>query len=191
MSQSTQWSGLLEGNKNFVSGHLNVPSASDEIAIREDLATNGQSPEIAILACADSRVAPELIFNKNLGELFVIRVAGNIATSEAIASLEYTVSALKTKTIVVLGHSNCGAVGGAFSLDSDTKPSNCLEELLHGISKNVSSCRDLEDAISTNVHKNISLMKEKSKILSSKVSSGELEIIPAVYDLHSGKVQKV
>ena len=101
---------LKEGNQRFVENQLkNVPV--DQTTKTE--LVKGQSPYAIILSCADSRVVPELIFNAGMGELFVVRVAGNVANTSSLASMEYAVAQLGTPIIVVLGHQNCGAVTAA------------------------------------------------------------------------------
>src|SRR5271169_4176984 len=104
---------LMEGNRRFASGRLTA--FEQDLAILKQNTVEKQQPFAAVLSCADSRVPVELIFDQSIGHLFVNRVAGNIATSEIIASLEYGAAVLGTEAIVVLGHSNCGAVKAAIA----------------------------------------------------------------------------
>ena len=113
MQQSAQLAFLKKGNQSFIDKN---PEGYDH-SIRQELA-DGQQPSVAVVACADSRVPVETLFDAKLGELFVVRVAGNVMTSEAIGSLEYAVAVLGVKQIIVLGHSSCGAVGYEFAVES-------------------------------------------------------------------------
>ena len=109
---------LLSGNENYVN---DKESLNSDVSLRASL-TEGQQPFAIVLSCADSRVVPEMIFDCNIGELFVVRVAGNIANASSIASIEYAVAHLKCKMILVLGHESCGAVTAAVNGgDNDTK----------------------------------------------------------------------
>ena len=101
---------LIEGNKRFVNNKL---EGKDRDSVRREALTGGQSPFAAILGCADSRVVPEIVFDVGLGEIFTVRVAGNVANIASLASIEYAVTVLNVKVILVQGHSNCGAVSAA------------------------------------------------------------------------------
>ncbi len=192
MATTNVWEDLISGNALFASGKPNfIQESNAEVSRREKLATEGQQPRVAVLTCADSRVSPELIFNKNLGELFVIRVAGNVATSEAIGSLEYAVMALKTEAIVVLGHSKCGAVTGAMDCKDSAKKETALDRLLGDIAGVVGTCNSVEEGINKNTTHSARQLETDSTIIKDAVDKGTLKIISAVYDLHSGKVQQV
>src|SRR5436190_14973819 len=112
------WKELMDGNKRFVSGNM---QKRDVAAARDELA-KGQHPKVIVLACADSRVAPELVFDKGLGELFVIRIAGNVADKDALGSIEYAVEHLHSSMIIILGHEKCGAVAAAASKGEIASP---------------------------------------------------------------------
>ena len=172
---------MLQANKSFT---------ENMVERRLDLANNGQSPKVTVLTCADSRVPPELIFGQGLGDLFVIRIAGNVATNEAIASIEYAVAALKTEVVVVLGHSKCGAVGGAVECSGESGPS-CLDKLLHAISDDLGGESDVEKAILKNVQKNVARLHENSSIIKDAASQGNLTVMGAIYDLETGVVAPV
>ncbi|MCH2109410.1 MAG: carbonic anhydrase, partial [Polyangiaceae bacterium] len=103
---------LLDGNKRFLADQPLGPHRSQT---RRDSLQGGQAPDVIVLSCADSRVAPELLFDVGLGDIFVCRVAGNVANTSTIASIEYAVAHLKSSLIVVLGHESCGAIGAALA----------------------------------------------------------------------------
>jgi carbonic anhydrase len=110
-SADAVWDGLLAGNKRFMSGK---PRAHPLVSLRRKLAS-GQSPNVIVLSCSDSRVSPELIFDQSLGDLFVVRTAGNIADRVALGSMEYAVAHFHSPVLLVLGHQKCGAVIAACS----------------------------------------------------------------------------
>ena len=178
---------LKEGNKRY--------AADNPLPIKENLrdqdrrndTVDGQKPWAIVLTCADSRVAPELIFDTGIGELFVIRVAGNIANTSSIASIEYAVHELKTQLIVVLGHQNCGAVKAALT------PADLgynLNHLLAHLVPAVEQCKGKGD-VNTCVKKNAELqckeLLSRSSIIRDAEKNGKLEIVDAYYNL-TGKV---
>jgi carbonic anhydrase len=176
---------LREGNSRFVADKLNGDFQDSK---RREALADGQSPFAIILGCADSRVVPEFIFDTGLGELFTIRVAGNIANPESIASIEYAVKYLKSKVIVVLGHENCGAVAAAVD-GSDF--GNHLNLLLDHITpaKELVKDQDLGSIIKKNVELTARDLEIKSTILSEAVKRGQLVILCAYYHLASGEVE--
>jgi carbonic anhydrase len=181
---------LLAGNARYVAGKAvshNPPAARSGLA-------EGQAPFAGIIRCADSRVAPEIVFDQALGELFVCAVAGNIPTPEIIASLEYGVAVLGTKIIVVMGHSSCGAVGAALEHRDDT--SGLPGSLPMLIDQIVSPCAlsvDLNDpnaldiAIACNAHQGIGELIKRSPVIKEAVAKGDLKIIAGVQNLKTGK----
>jgi len=187
-SQKATLDDLMEGNERYVSGKA---GGHDLVAARKGL-VEGQKPGTAIIRCADSRVSPELVFDKSLGELFVCGVAGNIPTDEIMASLEYAVSNLSTELIVVMGHSQCGAVGATLSNrdDVDSLPGN-LPGLLSQILPSVLAVAETsDDALSASIKRNAldaaSRIPTMSSVIASAVSEGKVGIVSGVYDLSSG-----
>ena len=174
---------LKEGNKRYVSD-LENPSSDKEL--RGSL-TGGQQPFAIVLSCADSRVVPEMIFDCNIGELFVVRVAGNIANSSSIASIEYAVAHLNCKMILVLGHESCGAVTAADN-GGDNGPN--LNHLTDHISDAVKmgKGKDLSEVIKINAFNNAQVLADKSEIIKNAVHNSGLVIESAYYNLGSGKV---
>lgn len=142
----------------------------------------GQSPKIAVLTCADSRVIPEFIFNAPIGELFVVRIAGNIAIDETvIASLEYAVDHLNISHLIILGHTHCGAVKAA----EETPGSESL--LLKEIQD--SFCLDETNHVHANLSRQLTLLPKRSKSIQNAISNGSLKLIAAMYYLDDGHVE--
>jgi len=191
MNTGMRFNQLLESNQSYAKGMLGSPKKNEIIERRIDLAKNGQNPKVTILTCADSRVPPEVLFNKSLGELFVIRIAGNVATNEAIASIEYAVSALNTELVIVLGHSSCGAVGGAMQADPESKGESCLEGLLRSISRDIAGEKEIAPAVAKNVTANVQRLQDQSSIIRDAVKGGNIELLGAVYDLETGIVKQL
>ena len=186
--ENISWSAALErlkaGNANFVSDKLDGKLQN---STRRSELTGGQAPYAIVLSCADSRVVPELAFDTGLGEIFVIRVAGNVANTETIASIEYAVAHLGVNLIVVLGHESCGAVTAAIAGGDNGYNLNIL---LTQITPAISAAESNE--VNTVVKKNAELAAEdlvnRSSIISNATENGGLKIMPAYYNLGSGKV---
>jgi carbonic anhydrase len=175
---------LKAGNQRFVSDQLENPLQDSKR--RGDLLL-GQEPFAIILSCADSRVVPEIAFDTGLGELFVIRVAGNVANTETIASIEYAVAHCGTKQIIVMGHQSCGAVAAALAGGDNGRNIN---QLLDHISPAIesSSSKEVNEVVKVNVSQTIQVLKENSSIISEAIASGGLGIAPAYYELDTGIV---
>ncbi len=179
---------LVAGNRHFVTGKPTFPD--QDIADRTALA-GGQAPFAIILSCSDSRVAPEVVFDQGLGNLFVVRVAGNVANQIGIASLEYAAEHLGTRLIVVLGHERCGALTAA--VKGGELPGH-LPALMAALQPAVAAKRDargdpVEGAIRANIELNVEELRESAPILSELVEKGELKIVGARYDLDTGIVE--
>jgi carbonic anhydrase len=149
---------------------------------------DGQQPWAAILACADSRVAPEWIFDAALSDLFVVRSAGNTAFSAAVGSLEYAVDHLGIPVVLVVGHSGCGAVQAARSSDP-LSPS--LGDLVQPIRASLTAGEDLDQAVRTNARHTANQLSETSALLRSAQAAGRLTIRPSFYDIRSGIVSLI
>ena len=185
---------LLEGNKRFMKGDLAHPRRKPEDFV--PLAA-GQAPLTVIVCCADSRVAPELIFDQGVGDLFVVRVAGNVIAGSGASvkgSIEYAVAELDVRLIVVLGHSQCGAVKAAIKHidDKDALPGS-IGDLVDLIRPAVAAVKGipgnmLDNAIKSNVERGVERLKRLEPILAGSVRKGTLKVVGAVYDLHNGKV---
>ncbi|MGY3489106.1 carbonic anhydrase [Bradyrhizobium sp. USDA 4011] len=184
---------LVKGNLRYVEG---VSRRHDFKHEREAL-SGGQNPFAGILSCADSRIAPEYAFDTGRGDLFVCRVAGNFASDEMIASLEYAQSVLGVPLFMVLGHDSCGAVDAAIkSLKDNTTLPGHLPSLVTAIAPAVKATEGkpgdrLANAIRQNVIDNVAMLKTATPILSAAVDQGKLRIVGAVYRLADGKVELV
>lgn len=181
---------LKVGNQRFVSGQAgacsNVPSTRAQL-------TKSQTPDAIVLSCSDSRVPPEQVFDQGLGKIFTTRVAGNILDEDTIASIEYAITHLGTRLIVVLGHDSCGAVKAALTTPADKDAgSPSLNHLLSEIRTNLGGMVATEPNLRGPVKKNVSAvassLSHRSKIVQDAVSSGKVRIVQAVYDLETGKV---
>jgi carbonic anhydrase len=180
---------LLQGNKRFSSQKMNQPNRSS-FRLRE--VASGQKPFAAILGCADSRVPSEIIFDQGLGDLFVVRVAGNVATPEEIGSLEYGTLVLGAKVILVLGHKNCGAVKAA--MDNKPVPGQIGSILKHIKPIKVASKTETGDLLKAttiaNVRNQIATIKA-SPVVTDLINSGKLKIVGGFYDLSTGIVTQI
>ena len=175
---------LLDGNKRFVDRKL-TSFGADVAVLRKNTASK-QEPFAAVLSCADSRVPVELVFDQSIGQLFVTRVAGNLATPEIIASLEYGAAVLGTRTILVLGHGSCGAVKAAIA--GATVPGQ-ISELFALIRPAVEqSGGDLETAIKDNAKIHAHILATASPLLAGLIKDGKLKIAAGYYALDSGQV---
>ena len=184
---------LIEGNKRYVEGNI---SPADFQSTRAALAA-GQNPFAAILGCADSRVAPELAFDTGRGDLFVVRVAGNVVTPEGLASLEFCVDVLGTQLIMVLGHEKCGAVkAGISSVQSGNQFPGHIQSLVELLRPPVQQAQAekgdlLVNAIKANVQWGVTALRQASPILDKHFKAGTLKVVGGVYDLDTGKVTLV
>jgi len=176
---------LKEGNERFVSDNS---LAKDRDSVRRDALTGGQSPFAAILGCADSRVVPELVFDTGLGEIFTVRVAGNIANISSIASIEFAVTVLKVKVILVQGHSSCGAVTAAIEGGDHGYNLNLLLSHIKPAIEQASS-GNISDIVKKNAQLNAEEMVSRSIIMKEAVESRQVKIIPTFYNLESGRVE--
>jgi carbonic anhydrase len=184
---------LMDGNARYVEG---VSRRHDFKHEREAL-VGGQNPYAAILSCADSRIAPEYAFDSGRGDLFVCRVAGNFATDETVASLEYGVAVLSAPLILVLGHDACGAVDATIKSLKDDKPlPGHMPTLVAGLTPAVKAVSQqggnmLDNAIRQNVADNVAKLKSSTPILSAAVESKKLKVVGGIYRLKDGRVDMV
>ena len=187
---------LMEGNKRFVGGRLEHPGRTPKDF--QALAA-GQAPPTIILGCADSRVAPEIIFDQGVGELFVVRGAGNMVGSGPIlkGSIEFAVEVLGARLIMVLGHTECGACASAIKFIDDKKSlPGSIEGLVDYIRPSVREVAGqpgdkLANVTKANVLAEVKKLSESAPILAKYVKSGELKVVGAIYDLATGKVEMV
>lgn len=175
---------LRAGNDRFVA---DKQDGKLQHSARREALVGSQAPYAIILSCADSRVVPEFVFDTGIGELFVLRVAGNVANTSTIASIEYAVANLGVNLIVVLGHQNCGAVQAAIA-GGDNGPN--LNHLVEHIQPAVHSCgsTDVNPVVRENAKLTSQALSERSAILSDALNDG-LQITAGFYHLGSGKVE--
>ncbi len=175
---------LMAGNDRFV--HARLTSPQDDLAALRAATTGKQEPFAAILSCADSRVPVELVFDQSIGRLFVARVAGNIASPEIIASLEYGVAALGVRVVMVLGHQGCGAVTAAE--EGKAEPGQ-ISALYAPIRPAVDRAHgDVDTAIRLNAQIQAGLLATASPVIAGAVAAGNLKVVSAYYALATGKV---
>ncbi len=176
---------LKEGNARFVADNLDGKLQNSS---RRESIIGGQEPYAIILSCADSRVVPELAFDTGLGELFVVRVAGNIANSSSIASIEYAVAHVGSKLIVVLGHQNCGAVTAAIAGgDNGYNLNHLLSHITPAMAASEKGAT-INDIAKINTQLTVGELKGRSDIIRNAIDKGDVKIVPAYYNLDSGKV---
>jgi carbonic anhydrase len=174
---------LIAGNRRFTSGRTS--SHRRDLAILQQMMER-QEPFAAILSCADSRVPVEVVFDQTIGQLFVTRVAGNIVTPEIVASLEYAAAVLGTNTILVMGHSRCGAVTAA--IQGQEVPGN-ISALFPYIEPAVEQAGpDLEATIRANVLIQAARLRQYSSLLASLIDDGKLKVAAGYFDILSGEV---
>ncbi|MGZ3508618.1 MAG: carbonic anhydrase [Vulcanimicrobiaceae bacterium] len=184
---------LMDGNARFVQDR---PTANVHSALRIELAS-GQSPFAVILGCSDSRVPIETIFDQQPGNLFVVRVAGNIVNIDSLASIEYAVEVLRSMLVLVLGHSSCGAVAAAAQhVEFGTNFNGHIQYLADTIAPAVRKAKMMQgdwlrNAVDENVRQHIAELLDQSSIINEAVARGEVRVAGAVYDLHSGAVELI
>ena len=183
---------LLAGNQRFVTGNLNSVSR-DEIAQRRAELVQGQKPFAIVLCCSDSRVGPELVFDQELGNIFVVRTAGEVLDAAGIGSIEYAVAHLGSPLLLVLGHEHCGAVAAAVA---DAKEPGHIASIVKAIRPAVAKTKGqpgdpLQNAVRANVQDIAARLRDTGPVLSEKVKAGRLKVMGATFSLGTGKVELV
>jgi carbonic anhydrase len=184
---------LKAGNERFQKNELRQVDLS---SIKREKLVSGQKPFAVIVACSDSRVPPEFIFNQGLGDLFVVRVAGNVIDKIELGSVEYAVKHLKTSLIVVMGHEHCGAVEAAVEANGEKQHGNIgaiidkIEPSVEKVkSKDLQGEKLVEEVTNENINNSSREIKESSKVIKEELQKGNIKIVEAKYMLKSGKVQ--
>ncbi len=176
---------IMEGNARFASDRLVHPNRG---ALRRSHLVTGQNPFVAVLSCSDSRVPPEIIFDQGLGDVFVVRVAGNTVDQLGLQSLAYAVEHLGTGLVVVLGHDSCGAVKAA----AESYPKADAGVMLTNLYPAIAAARDAQgDPVSNAIDRNVALMVAQLKaspVFADRVKDGRLMIVGGRYNLKSGRV---
>ena len=179
---------LVEGNQRYVTNAATHPDQTPE---RRAEVAKGQKPFAIVLTCADSRVGPEVLFDQGLGDLFVVRNAGNVLDDHTIGSIEYAVEHLHTPLIVVLGHSQCGAVSAAVA--GGEAPGH-IRSVVEAIEPAVEAAKDqpgdkVDNTVQANARRVAAILNRVEPILNEAVKEGKLKIVAARYDLNSGRVE--
>lgn len=192
---------LLKGNAAYVKGDQQELKKETTSKRRAEVA-GGQHPFAAILTCADSRVPPEVFFNQGLGEIFVVRVAGNIASSEVIGSLDYAVEHLGVSLVMVLGHSSCGAVSATYDAhQSKGEVEGPVGSLIRAIEPAVEKAltadssgdraAQVDRCITSNVHEVTEVLRAQSKVIAHALEEHKIDLVMARYELSTGVVSLV
>jgi carbonic anhydrase len=179
---------LKEGNGRYTSGNLQHPGQTTE---RRAELTKDQHPFAVILSCSDSRVPPEIVFDQGLGDLFVVRVAGNVIDDHGLGSIEYAVDHLGARLIVVLGHQSCGAVKAAKeTIAAKSKAPGHIQSLVTAIQPVVEATAkdDLDTTVKANVKHVVQALRSSTPILKAKVASGDVQVTGGYYSLDTGAV---
>ncbi|MEA2237490.1 MAG: carbonic anhydrase [Thermoanaerobaculia bacterium] len=184
------WQTLVNGNATYMAGALPYKGLQGQ----RDANVGGQNPPVTVLSCADSRVPAELIFGRAIGDLFVVRVAGNVASTLDIASIEYAIAHKWTLLIVVMGHEDCGAVKAALEIDDPPTPS--LVTLVQRIRESFllstwTGPDNVERAIKANARSSAAYLLAHSTVIRKAVLEHRVGLIAAYYNLKSGKVEEV
>ena len=191
LNPESLWTQLMNGNDLYEGGALRYTGLADA---RRNTAGD-QDPPVTVLSCSDSRVPPELVFHRGIGELFVVRVAGNVADTFGIASIEYAVAHHWTKLIVVMGHERCGAVTEALKKKDPDTPA--LRALVRRIRRAISGSGggkkrdDVRAAVIANAKASADYIVLRSKVIGDAVRSGEVGVVVAYYPMVSGKVERL
>jgi len=179
---------LAYGNKRYVSSAMLHPNQTVE---RRTEVSKGQNPFAVIVGCSDSRIPPEILFDQGIGDLFVIRVAGNIVDDIALGSIEYAVDHLGTPLVVVLGHGKCGAVTAAVQGgEAHGHIGSIVKTIAPAVEKAKAQSGDLTDnAIRANIELVADTVKASKPIITKALEQGKVKIVGAYYDIESGKVE--
>jgi carbonic anhydrase len=186
---------LVEGNRRFVAGYPKHPNSS--LARANRVGKEGQHPHSVVLCCSDSRVPPEILFDQGIGDVFVVRVAGNVANGDEIGSIEYAVEHLSVPLCIVLGHASCGAVGAVVDGERVSKEiQHLVEPIQHSYqeAKSLHPKSERAELIRETVRLNVlatSKALSETELLAEVIRAGRLQIKGAVYDLETSRVEWV
>ncbi|MGB3770157.1 MAG: carbonic anhydrase [Rhodococcus sp. (in: high G+C Gram-positive bacteria)] len=191
-SPRSAWNALVEGNRRFVDGRPEHPSQG--VDHRASL-IGGQHPTAILFGCSDSRVAAEIIFDQGLGDMFVVRTAGQVVDSAVLGSLEFGAEVLEAPLIVILGHDSCGAVKATINaLEDGTVPGGFIRDIVERVTPSVLNAHRLgytraDDVEARHVLETGKLLIDRSSILEKRVAAGKLAIVGLTYKLADGKVE--
>ncbi|MGW1813749.1 carbonic anhydrase [Streptomyces sp. NPDC002125] len=185
---------LMAGNQRFVAG---TPQHPNQNAARRTETAPSQKPFAVMFGCSDSRLAAEIIFDRGLGDLFVVRTAGHVTGTEVLGSIEFGVSVLNAPLVVVLGHDSCGAVGAASSaLESGQTPGGFVRDIVERVTPSVLAARAAgrekpEEILAEHIEQTVDLLLERSRVLADAVAAGRLAVVGLSYRLADGSAQLV
>ncbi|MFI8266340.1 MULTISPECIES: carbonic anhydrase [unclassified Streptomyces] len=185
---------LMAGNQRFVSGATEHPN--QDAARRTEIAPS-QQPFAVLFGCSDSRLAAEIIFDRGLGDLFVVRTAGHVAGTEVLGSIEFGVSVLDAPLVVVLGHDSCGAVAAACSaLENGRTPGGFVRDVVERVTPSVLAARaagreTAEEILAEHIEHTVDLLLERSRVVAERVAAGRLGVVGLSYRLADGSAQLV
>jgi len=175
---------LMTGNRRFVASRSTTMDV--DVALLKKRTADKQEPFAAVLACADSRVPVELVFDQVIGQIFVVRAAGNIVTPEIVASLEYAVASLGIRALLVLGHTDCGAVKAAMKTEAVAGQISSLDSRIQPAVGQ--SAGNVGKAIEANARIQANLLRTSSAVIRQAISARTLKVTSGIYDLSTGKV---
>ncbi|MER5821065.1 carbonic anhydrase [Streptomyces mirabilis] len=185
---------LLGGNQRFVAG---APEHPNQDATRRAEIAPSQQPFAVLFGCSDSRLAAEIIFDRGLGDLFVVRTAGHVVGAEVLGSIEYGVDVLGCPLVVVLGHDSCGAVGAACAaLEDGMAPAGYVRDVVERVTPSVLAARaagrvEPEEILAEHVGHTVDLLLDRSRVLAEKVADGQAAVVGLCYRLADGSAQLV
>jgi len=188
---------LMEGNAKFISGDVEHLVANSQPARRIDTGTNGQKPYAIVVTCADSRLSPEILFDKGIGEIFVVRVAGNVVAPIELGSIEYAAEHLGAKLVVVLGHSKCGAVSAAYDYyttaealrpELSSNLESIVEKIQPAVVKAVAAGSGKTGAEDINVDEVVKQIRKKSRVIREMMETSGVKVVGGKYDVVTGAV---
>jgi len=193
-SPAQAWAKLTRGNDRFVDGtHLHP----NQDAARRDSLTDGQTPFAVFFGCADSRVAAEIIFDRGLGDLFVVRTAGHVVDTGVLGSIEFGVAILHIPLVVILGHDSCGAVAATVDAVRDgVLPAGYIRDIVERVTPSVLAAHQAgmtspDEIEAEHVRHTLRLLTERSRLIADRVASGQLAVVGAVYNLGDGRARIV
>ncbi|MEU3957959.1 carbonic anhydrase [Streptomyces achromogenes] len=185
---------LMAGNQRFVAG---TPEHPNQDAVRRTETAPSQNPFAVLFGCSDSRLAAEIIFDRGLGDLFVVRTAGHVAGTEVLGSIEFGAAVLNAPLVVVLGHDSCGAVAAACSaLENGQTPGGFVRDVVERVTPSVLAARaagreSAEEILAEHIEHTVDLLLERSRVLAERVADGRLGVVGLSYRLADGSAQLV
>jgi carbonic anhydrase len=186
------WAKLVRGNERFVAGEHWHPNQD---AARRDSLIEGQTPIAVFFGCADSRVAAEIIFDRGLGDLFVVRTAGHVIDPGVLGSIEFGVAILDIPLVVILGHDSCGAVSATVdAVETGVLPGGYIRDIVERVTPSVLAARQAgmtsaEEIEAEHVRHTLRLLTERSRLVADRIASGRLAVVGAAYDLGDGRAR--